>query len=276
MIKRYVLLALLLVAPSPAIAQLPRPERPLAAPDPDLLRQVGLDQRLEALLPLDVPFTDDRGESTSLRQAIRHRPALLVPLQLRCTMLCAAEIQALMPALRELGLVVGRDFDVVVVSIDPRETPALAAEYRRSLLRQYGRPGSDAGWHVLTGPEESIRRLTAAVGFRYVYDAPRDQFVHPDAVIVVTPAGRVARYFFRLNYPTRDLRLALVEAAAGRIGTPLDRLALLCYRYDPAAGRYTFAVLGALRIAAALTVAALVALVLGLRWRVAPPSGATR
>jgi protein SCO1/2 len=175
-------------------------------------------------------------------------------IQYRCTQLCSEEMRALAESLRELKFSIGDQFEVITVSIDPRERPDLAAEYKQHYVKQYGRASAEAGWHFLTGDETSIRRLADAIGYRYTYDAKTDQYVHPDAVVILTPKGRVARYFFHLKYPPRDLRFALIEAAAQRIGSPLDAIALLCYHYDPTTGRYGLALLKIVRLAGIVTV----------------------
>jgi protein SCO1/2 len=164
-------------------------------------------------------------------------------------------------ALRVLSLEPGKDFDIVAVSFDPRETPADAATTKAVFIERYGRSSAGEGWHFLTGSEASIARLTSAAGFRYVWDEETRQFAHPSGIVVLTPDGRLARYLFGLEYGPRDLRLSLVEAAAGRIGSPIDTVLLYCYQYDPAKGRYGLVVMGTLRIAGILTVLALGALV---------------
>jgi protein SCO1/2 len=205
-------------------------------------------------VPLDVKFRDEAAREVRLGEYFRKKPVLINLIQYRCTMLCSEEMKALAESLRELKFSVGNQFEVVTVSIDARERPDLAAEYKESYVRQYGRPGAAAGWHFLTGDEASIRRLADAIGYRFTYDAKSDQFVHPDGVIVLTPEGRIARYFFHLKYPPRDLRFALIEAAKHRIGSPLDAIALLCYHYDPVTGKYGLAVMKVVRLAGLATV----------------------
>src|SRR5262249_11009192 len=160
-------------------------------------------------------------------------------------------LNSLAGTLRVLSLEPARDFDVVTVSFDPRETPALAAAKKAAALERYPRAGAGTGWHFLTGEQSSIDRLTGAVGFRYVWDRALSQFAHPTGVIVLTPDGRIARYLFGLEYGPRDLRLALVDASAGKVGTPIDQVLLYCYHYDPQIGRYGLVVMRAVRIAGA-------------------------
>jgi protein SCO1/2 len=226
----------------------------LAARRDELMKKVRLDQKLNAQVPLDISLKDETGRTVQLHQFFGKKPVMLILIQYRCTMLCSEEMKALALSLKEMQFTVGKQFNLITVSIDHRETPDLAAHYREGYLKDYGRPEAATGWHFLTGDERSIRRLSDAIGFHFAYDAETDQFMHPDGVIVLTPEGRVARYFFRLEYPARALRLALVEAADRKIGTPLDGLWLLCYHYNPVTGRYNLALMGVLRLAALGTV----------------------
>jgi protein SCO1/2 len=192
-------------------------------------------------------------------------------------MLCTLTLNGLASALDVLSFDVGREFEVVTVSFDHRETPALASAKKKAYLERYRRPGAAQGWHFLTGDEASVRRLTSAVGFRYAWDARTRQFAHPAGVVVLTPEGRVARYLFGIEYAPKDLRFALVESSAGRIGSAVDRLVLYCYQYDPATGRYGAVVMRIVRVAAVLTVAALGGFILVSRRRErAVPAGAGR
>jgi len=171
-----------------------------------------------------------------------------------CPMLCTQVLSSMTSTFGVLALDPGRDFEIVVVSFDPRETPALAAEKKALYVERFGRPGTEGGWHFLTGDEASVKRLTAAAGFRYVWDEKSGQFAHPSGVIVTTPDGRLARYLFGLEYGPRDLRFALIEASEGRVGTAVDSLLLYCYHYDPMTGRYGLVIMRALRLAGAATV----------------------
>jgi protein SCO1/2 len=182
-------------------------------------------------------------------------------------MLCDLVLQGVETSLKPLSLAPGRDFDVVVASIDVKETPELAAAKKQEILARYGRPGTAAGWHFLTGPQPSIDRLANAVGFRYVYDPQRNQFAHAAGIVILTPGGRISRYLFGVEYAPRDVRLALIESAGGKIGGLVDQVLLYCFHYDPAIGRYSAATLRIVRLAAVATVAGLVLLIVLLRRR---------
>lgn len=228
---------------------------------PSPLKEVGFDQRLNERVPLDVELQDEEGRTRPLGTYFGTRPVVLAFVYYDCPMLCTQVLSALTSALRVLSLEPGRDFDLVAVSFDPRETPALAAEKKAVFVERFGRPSAREGWHFLTGSETSIARLTSAAGFRYVWDEPTKQFAHPSGLVVLTPDGRLARYLFGLEYGPRDLRLALVEAAEGRVGSVIDTVLLYCYQYDPAKGRYGLVVMGTLRVAGIVTVLALGAFV---------------
>ncbi len=226
-------------------------------PDPmpeQVIKKVRLDQKLDAQVPLDTPFVDDHGRSVKLGDVLGDKPALLMLIQYRCRMLCTEEMNVLLTSLREMKFDVGKQFNLVIVSIDPRETPELAAAKKKAYVDAYGRPRTADGWHFLTGNQRDIDRLAASIGYHYTFDPRTDQYAHPDGVIVLTPQGKVARYFFRLHYPAQGLRLGLVEAASNRIGTPLDALALLCYHYDPQTGSYSLAFMKVLRLGGLLTI----------------------
>jgi protein SCO1/2 len=233
--------------------------------DPDELRQVGIDQHPGAQVPLDLVFRDEAGQAVPLRRYFAGRPVVLTLNYFHCPNLCSLVLQRLADRLRGVPLTAGEQYSVLTVSIDPRETPALAAEKRSTTLQ--GFPGEDAAdWHFLTGPEPAIEQLAAAVGFHYLYDAEEDEYVHPAGLVVLTPDGQVSRYLYGLDFTPNDLRLALVEAGQQRIGSLVDQVLLLCYHYDPVTGRYTPVVLGALRLAGLGTLVGL-GLFLGLLWR---------
>jgi protein SCO1/2 len=214
---------------------------------PPALREVGFDQRLDEQVPLDLPFRDEAGRSVQLRDYFGRKPVVLVLAYFKCPMLCTQVLNGLVRAMLDMPLSAGEDFEVLTVSFDPRETPELAAAKKKTYLERYGRPGAEAGWHFLTGEEDAIRRLTGAVGFRYAYDERNDQFAHASGILVLTPGGRISRYFYDVKYSPRDLRLGLVEASAGRIGSPVDRVLLYCFHYDPREGRYGPAVMNLVR-----------------------------
>ena len=229
---------------------------------PAPLREIGFDQRIDQPLPLETIFRDESGRDVVFGRYFGTRPVVLAFVYYDCPMLCTQIVNALVAALRTMSMTPGRDFEVVLVSFDPREQPALAAQRKADALARYDRPESEAGWHFLTGDEASIRRVTAAAGFRYVWDEPTKQFAHPAGIIVATPDGRPSRYLFGIEYGPRDVRLALTEASEGRVGTVVDALLLYCYHYDPMTGRYGLVVMRILRVAAVVTVAALGAFVL--------------
>ena len=229
---------------------------------PAPLREIGFDQNLDQTVPLDTPLIDENGRVVRLGEYFGARPVILVFAYYECPMLCTQVINGLASALGVLSLEPGKDFEIVTVSFDPRDTPASASAKKATYLDRYKRPGARTAWHFLTGEPASIERLTRAAGFRYVWDDKTQQFAHPTGVIVLTPDGRLARYLFGIEYGPRDLRLALVEASAGKVGSAVDTLLLYCYHYDPMTGRYGFVVMRAVRIAGAATVLALAAFIL--------------
>jgi protein SCO1 len=228
---------------------------------PAPLREIGFDQRIGRRLPLDTSVRREDGHVALLGEYFGTRPIVLVFAYYSCPMLCTQVVNGLASAVGVLSLEPGRDFDVVVISFDPRDTPAAAAAKKAAYLERYRQRGAAEGSHFLTADPASIDRLTKAAGFRYVWDARTNQFAHPTGVVVLTPDGRLARYLFGIDYGPRDLRLALVEASAGRVGTAVDSLLLYCYHYDPTTGRYGLVVMRALRIAGVATVLTLAALI---------------
>ena len=224
---------------------------------PAPLREIGFDQNLDQPVPLETPLVDETGNAVRLGDYFGTRPVILLFAYYECPMLCTQVINGLASALGTLSLEPGKDFEIVTVSFDPRDTPATAAAKKATYLERYKRPGADRAWHFLTGAPASIAQLTKAAGFRYAWDEQTQQFAHPTGVIVLTPDGRPARYLFGIDYGPRDLRLALVEASAGKVGTPVDALVLYCYHYNPMTGRYGLVIMRAMRIAGGLTVLAL-------------------
>ncbi|PYQ91941.1 MAG: SCO family protein [Acidobacteria bacterium] len=229
---------------------------------PRPLREIGFDQNLDQYVPLDVPFRDESGRTVRLADYFGSRPVVLVFAYYDCPMLCTQVINGLSTALNLLSLAPGKDFEIVTVSFNPRDTPATASAKKAVYLERYTRDGAARAWHFLSGDEPSIDRLTKAAGFRYVWDAETKQFAHPTGVIVLTADGRLSRYLFGIEYGPRDLRYALVEASAGSVGNAADTLLLYCYHYDPMTGRYGFVVMRAVRIAGAATVLALVSFII--------------
>jgi protein SCO1 len=252
-VRRF-LVAIVLVGVGTAVARA-ETERPA------VLRNVGFDQRLGAQVPRDLPFRDEAGRTVTLRDYLGDKPVVLVPAYYECPMLCTLVLNGVVSALRALPFDVGREFRVVTVSFNPNETSELAAQKKAAALGQYRRPGAEAGWHFLTGDEGSVRPLMQAIGFRYAWDAAAGQYAHPSGLVVLTPGGRPSRYFYGVEFPPRDLRLALVEASGERIGSVVDQLLLFCFHYDPATGRYSRVALGAVRAGGVLTLAALAAFV---------------
>ncbi len=234
---------------------------------PPVLREVGLDQKLGGQIPLDVAFRDEAGQAVTLQQYFGKRPVILVLAYYQCPMLCTLVLNGLTSALRTLSFDIGQQFEVVTVSIDPADTPALAAAKKQTYLDSYRRPGADAGWHFLTGDVASIDRLAQAVGFRYRYDPVRKEFAHAAGIMVLTPGGTLARYFYGVEFAPRDLRFGLIEAAENRIGSPVDQLLLYCYQYDPSTGHYSAAVMNIVRLGGVLTVGAFVVFLLAMRRR---------
>jgi protein SCO1/2 len=239
--------------PGAAGGGLPGPSLPPADERLDVLRDVGIDQRLGESLPLDLAFRDESGRDVRLGDYFGERPVIVSLVYYECPMLCTVVLNGLTKALRAMSLDAGRDFEIVTVSIDPRETPALAAEKKEGYVERYGREGAAGGWHFLTGEAEAIERLAEAIGFRYRYDPAIDQYAHGAGIVATTPEGRLARYFYGVEFSARDLRLGLVEASANRIGTVADQILLLCYHYDPETGRYGRVALLSVRVGGALT-----------------------
>ncbi|HUL76238.1 MAG TPA: SCO family protein [Vicinamibacteria bacterium] len=261
MIRRLLTVALLL-APGLAAAQMgPVPPPPRQA-TPGVLQEIGFDQKLGDAIPLDLAFKDETGRDVRLGEYFGKRPVVLSLVYYQCPMLCTISLNGLAGALEVLSFVPGQEFEVVTVSFDPREGPVLAAAKKKAYLTRYKRPEAHGGWHFLTGPKESVDRLTKAVGFRYVWDEQTKQFAHPAGILVATPEGRIASYLFGVEYSPKDLRLALVEAAGGKIGNPVDQILLYCYQYDPQTGRYSAQVLNLVRMGGLVTVAALVGFIL--------------
>jgi protein SCO1/2 len=224
---------------------------------PVQLRGVGFDQRLNEQVPLDLVFRDETGARVRLGQYFGGKPVILVLAYYRCPRLCTLVLNGLVYALMDISMNVGDEFEVVTVSFDARETPQMAAAKKKVYIARYGRPGAEAGWHFLTGEEKSIKRLTEAVGFRYNYDAEKDQFAHASGIMVLTPQGKLARYFYGIEFTARDLRLGLVEASENRIGSPAEQVLLFCFEYDPTSGKYGLAVMNFVRLGGILTVLAL-------------------
>ncbi len=201
--------------------------------------KVSITQKLDSQIPLDLMFRDETGKIIRLRDYFHGKPVLLNFMYYRCPMLCSMVMEGVSSALTELKFNIGDEFDVITVSIDPRDMPEAAMQKKDKYVKRYGRMKAGEGWHFLTGSDSSIRKLTDSVGFEYAYDPRTDNFAHGTVLTVLTPAGRLSRYFYGFEYKPRDLRLGIVEASAGRIGTASDQLLLLCYHYNPSTGKYS-------------------------------------
>ena len=219
----------------------------------ELLKQVGFEQKLDAQLPLQTTFRDETGRTVALGEYFTDKPVVLVPVYYECPMLCNLTMGDLVKVLKILTLQPGKDFRVIMLSIDPREKPELAAEKKKAYLKRYEKKGTDAGWTFLTGDEPSIKAVTQSIGFRYAFDPTIQQYAHAAGFVVATPKGRVARYIFGIEYAARDIRMAIHEAGEGKIGDPVAQLLLMCFHYDPTSGKYTVAVITVLRTAGVLT-----------------------
>ena len=223
---------------------------------PEVLKNVGIDQKIGQQMPLDLSFKNEAGRDVRLAEFFGSRPVVLALAYYDCPMLCTQVLNGMTAALKTLSFDAGKDFEVVVVSIDPRDNFQIAAHKKASYVEHYGRPQTAAGWHFLTGQESSIKPLAEALGFRYVYDANIKQYAHGAAIYVATPKGVVSRYLLGIDFAPRDLRLALVEASHNVLGSVVDQVLLLCYHYDPATGKYGAAVLRLVRLGGILTVVA--------------------
>jgi protein SCO1/2 len=232
---------------------------------PAALRDVAFEQKLDQPLPLGLELRDATGKTVRLADFFGRKPVVLNFVYYTCRELCPLLSDGLVRALRALSFDVGDQFDVVTVSFDPHETTAAAAAFKTEYIERYGRPGAVTGWHFLTGDPAAIHELTGAAGFRYSYDAEKNEFAHATGIVLVTPQGKTSRYYYGIEFSPRDLRLGLIEAAAGKIGSPIDQLLLFCYHYDPATGQYTLLVTRVLRlagVATVLTLAGFIALML--------------
>jgi protein SCO1/2 len=259
--------ALLLVASALHGQTVPGNMGPTAATMPPALQNVGFEPQLNAQMPLDLSFRDESGRSVQLREYFGQKPVVLAFVYYGCPMLCNQVQQGVVGALRMLSFNPGRDYEVVFISFDSRETPEMAAEKKKAALAHFRRPETDSGWHFLTGSQESIDAATHAANFRYNFSAKTNLFAHASGVMVLTPDGRISRYFYGVEYPGRDMRLGLVEASAGKIGTPIDHVLLFCYQYDPTAATYSAAILKIIRLGGVLTILCIVGGILIFRRR---------
>jgi protein SCO1 len=239
---------------------------PPANTRPPRLENVGIEQHLDAQVPSGLTFRDETGRTVTLGDYYGRKPLILNLVYFNCTMLCGEALAGLASAMRLIKFDVGNEFDVVTVSFDPRETSDMAAAKKLDYVKRYGRANAASGWHFLTGQPDSINALTKAVGFQYQYDAKSNQYAHATAIMVLTPQGRISRYFYGVDFPPKDLRMGLVEASQGKIGNAVDAVLLYCYHYDPETGKYGAMVANILRLAAGATVLLLGGLIFIL-WR---------
>jgi protein SCO1/2 len=236
---------------------------------PDALQKVGIDQKLGDQLPFDTDVKDENGKLVKIRDYYKSgRPTIVAFVYYECPMLCNEVLNGLTGSLKGISLNAGKDFDVIAISFDPRENdkPDLAKNKKANYMERYGRPGTENGWHFLTATQDSIAKLTSAVGFKYEWDEKTQQFAHVGGVMITTADGKLSRYFYGIDYAPRDLKFGLMESAEAKIGNPAERLLLYCYHYDPASGKYGLAILRVLRAASVLTIAAIGAM-LFMFWR---------
>jgi protein SCO1/2 len=252
-IRATIILALLSV---PALAQ--RMTQGVLSPPanvrPPGLKNVGIEQRLNEQIPPQLVFRDEAGKAVRLSDYFGKKPMILNLVYYQCPMLCGEVLSGLESALRVMKFDVGKEFDVLTISFDPRETPEMAAKKKAEFLKRYGRPGAEQGWHFLTGPKESINALTKAAGFQYEYIDKTGQFAHATAIMVLTPGGRISQYYYGVEFAPKDLRLGLIQASGNKIGTVVDQVLLYCYHYDPATGKYGAMVSRILQLAGAATI----------------------
>ena len=242
-----------------------QPSGPLMVPPPGkaaaeripLLKDVDIIQKLGQRIPLDTPFVDENGTDVRLGDYFGKRPVVLALVYYECPMLCTQVLNGVFSTMEAMPFTTGNEFDLLVISFDPGETPALALTKKNAYFERYRRPGSDRGMHFLTGRPEAIKRITDAVGFKYVYDPAIDQFAHPAVLTVLTTNGDVSRYLYGIEFAPRDLRLALVEAGQGHVGSAVDQVLLYCYHYDPETGKYGFVIMKVVRLGGILTVVVL-------------------
>jgi protein SCO1/2 len=236
--------------------------------DPPRPPEVGIDQKLDNQVPLGLTFNDESGNPVRLGELFSGKPVVLSLVYLQCPMLCGEVMQGMLKAFNELELRMGQDYQVITVSFNPKETYELAVAKKKNLLEHFKTPSAGAaGWRFLTGGKENIDRLAQAVGFRYQYLPSTGEYAHASGIMVLTPQGKVSKYFYGIGYSAPDLRLGLVEASNGRIGSLADAVTLLCYRYDPQSGSYAFSVMRAMRIGAVLTVVGLATMVGTFLWQ---------
>jgi protein SCO1/2 len=246
-------LALLLAVPSVVSAQLVDPTQGIGV-RPDLLKEVSIDQKLDESIPLNLKFRDEHGAPVELAQYFVGKPVILTLVYYNCPMLCTQVLNGLQRSLKQIPMSIGKDFNVLTVSIDPTESSRLAEAKQALYTGFYGRPGGAQGWHFLTGEDGQIKQLADAVGFHYAYDPDSKQYAHASVIMLLTPEGKLSRYFYGVTYPERDLRLGLTEASEGKISSPVDQILLFCYHYDPHTGKYGLLISRLIQLTGILTV----------------------
>jgi protein SCO1/2 len=251
-------IAALLAAASLRAQTIPGNVGPSAATMPAALRNVGFEPPLNGQMPLDLHFRDETGRDVALRDFFGQKPVVLAFVYYSCPMLCDQVQMGVVGSLRMLSFNPGRDYEVLFVSFDSRDTPELAAEKKKTALSHFPRPETASGWHFLTGSKESIEAATKAANFRFTFDAKSNLFAHASGVLLLTPDGRISRYFYGVEYPGRDMRLGLVDASAGKIGSPIDHVLLFCYHYDPTTAKYSASILKIIRVGGILTILCIV------------------
>jgi protein SCO1/2 len=233
-------------------------QAPPAQQQPAILKEIGIDQKLGEQVPLDAHFKDENGKDVSIRDYTGDKPIVLNLVYYGCPMLCGQVLNGLTRSLRALPMEPGKDFKVLTISFDPKEKPELAAEKKKNYLKEYRNENAKDNWHWLTGSEDQIKRVTNAVGFRYVWDEKFQQFAHGSGIMVLTPEGKVSRYFYGIEYSPKDMRLGITEAANGKVGSLADKVLLFCFHYDPSASKYTLSVLRLIQVGGSITLIALV------------------
>jgi protein SCO1/2 len=245
--------ALALLLARPTAAQFPDPMQNIGV-RPELLKDVSIDQKLNDQVPMNLMFKDEHGKPVMLGQFFTPgKPVILSLVYFTCPMLCTEELNGLDRSLKMIPMSIGKDFDVVTVSIDPSDQPIMAEAKRDLYTGMYGRPGAAAGWHFLTGENSQIKALADAVGYHYAYDAQSGQFAHAALIMVLTGEGKISKYFYGIEYPARDLRFGLEQASDGKIGSPVDQVLLFCYHYDPHTGKYGLVISRAVQLGGAVT-----------------------
>jgi len=267
--SRSLLAALALLAlPALAAAQIGPKPPPMAVGQPDILKEIGWDQKLGEKIPLDLAFKDETGRDVVLGDYFGDRPVVLSLVYYECPMLCTISLNGLARALEVLSFVPGQEFEVLTVSFDANEGTELAAAKKRAYMASYDKSDEGAGgWHFLTGDEGAVDRLTRATGFRYAWDEETKQFAHPAGILVAAPDGTISHYLFGVEYSPKDLRLALVASGQGEVGSTVDQVLLYCFQYDPETGRYSAAIFNIVRIAGLVTLVAMTGLFLSFSMR---------